>query len=341
MPISEQTIADYLQDEGYRTGIIGKWHLGRTADYHPLNRGFDEFIGMLGGSRSYFPYQEQPRAELRLMRQRELVSLPEPFEYFTDFLAEEAVQFVERHRNQPFFLYLSLNAVHTPMEALEQDLAGLDDIEDEKRKVLAGMTGSMDRAVGRLLASLADSGLEENTLLFFLNDNGGATNNGSDNGPYRGMKGSKWEGGIRVPFLVKWPARIPPGQVIDEPVIALDILPTCLAAASRSIGSELDGVNLLPFLTGEQKGSPHSILFWRRGVAAAVRQGAWKAIRVKTNQPLLFNIDQDPGETTNLAAEEPDCSGRPAGPTVRGEWEEEHGPAPLANGPEMERGTRS
>lgn len=307
LPISEKTIADYLKKLDYRTGIIGKWHLGRSDQYHPLSRGFDEFVGMLAGWKSYFPYQEPQREDVRLMRQRELVQLPEPFEYYTDFLGQEAQDFILRNETSPFLLYLSFNAVHTPMEAEPEDYQYYPQISDDKRRKLAAMTRSLDRAVEGVIDALKERGLYENTLLFFLNDNGGATNNASDNGILRGMKGSKWEGGIRVPFMIQWPKGLPSGKVYEEPVISLDILPTSLAAATGEPGEgvSFDGVNLLPYLRDQIQVVPHAELFWRRGVAAAVRRAEWKAIRVEANPPLLFNLKQDPGETTNLAKEKP------------------------------------
>jgi arylsulfatase A-like enzyme len=166
----------------------------------------------------------------------------------------------------------------------------------------------LDEGVGRLLQTLKTTGLERDTLLFFINDNGGATSNGSDNGPLRGMKGSKWEGGIRVPFMVKWPARLKGNRTFDKPVISLDIQATAIAAAGGEPDRQpkrLDGVNLIPFLTGKNPKAPHNALFWRRGVAAAVRQGPWKLIRSETNPPILVNLDDDLGETRNLASGKP------------------------------------
>lgn len=170
------------------------------------------------------------------------------------------------------------------------------------------MDAALDRGIGRVLDTVRRYGLEENTLLFFINDNGGATNNGSDNGPLRGMKGSKWEGGIRVPFMVKWPAQLAAGRTCDQPVISLDIFPTCVAAAGGSLARhpDLDGVNLLPLLQGSEQKPPHEFLFWRRGVAAAVRHGQWKLIRSETNPTLLFNLEQDLGETHDLADRHPE-----------------------------------
>ncbi|MFG0252651.1 MAG: sulfatase-like hydrolase/transferase [Phycisphaerales bacterium JB038] len=302
MALSEQTMADALSARGYSTCAIGKWHLGQAPRYHPLRRGFDEFYGYLGGSRSYFPYKKRPGKGNRAMRNWDFEPDP-PNSYVTGTLTGEAVSFIERHAEEPFFLYLSFTAVHGPMHALDGDLQAFEHIEKKGRRTLAGMTAALDRGVGRVLQALEETDQLDNTFIIFLNDNGGATNNHSDNGPLRGMKGSKWEGGIRVPFLMSWSGVLPEGARYEQPIISLDVFPTALAAAGAPVDAlrTLDGVNLLPFLQGEASDPPHDTLFWRRGVAAAVRQGDWKLIRVSGSPPLLFNLADDPGETTNLA----------------------------------------
>jgi arylsulfatase A-like enzyme len=201
---------------------------------------------------------------------------------------------------------LAFNAVHTPMHATEQDLAGLTG--GERRRKLIAMTHALDRAVGTVLDALRQAGALDDTLLFFVNDNGGATNNASRNTPLRGRKGQMFEGGIRVPFAVQWPARLPKGVVRDEPVIALDILPTCLAAAAASprIDKALDGVDLLPHLTGAVKTPPHDALFWRHGDKWAVRAGRWKLVVEGGAGPQLFDLDADASEKTDLAPAQPD-----------------------------------
>ena len=306
LPLTQETIADALTARGYRTGAIGKWHQGLADKFHPLQRGFDEFYGYLGGSRSYFSYEKKPRRANRAMRDREEVADP-PDGYVTDTLAKEACAFIERNHERPFFLYVSFTAVHGPMHAKESLLGRFESIEPVKRRKLAAMTAALDDAVGAVQAKLAGHGLAENTLVFFLNDNGGATNNASDNGPWRGMKGSKFEGGVRVPFAVRWPKRLDAGGTFAQPVSALDILPTCIAAAGETPDDLVtDGVDLLPFLCRAREGQPHEVLFWRRGVAAAVRRGQWKLIRIKESPPLLFDLAADPGETTNLAESNPE-----------------------------------
>jgi arylsulfatase A-like enzyme len=321
LPLSQKTIADLLRARGYRTGAIGKWHQGLADKFHPLERGFDEFYGYLGGSRSYFPYEKKPRRANRAMRDREEVPDP-PGGYVTDTLAKEACAFIERNHERPFFLYLSFTAVHGPMHAKEGLFGRFASIEPVKRRKLAAMTAALDDAVGAVLAKLVEHELDESTLIIFLNDNGGATNNASDNGPWRGMKGSKFEGGVRVPFAVRWPKRLAGGGTFDEPVSALDVLPTCVAAAGQMPDDLVtDGVDLLPFFDGAKEGRPHEMLFWRRGVAAAARRDRWKLIRIQDRPPLLFDLAADPGETTNIA--ESNSEAVESLLAALAEWEEE------------------
>lgn len=303
LPLSERTIADRLGAHGYVCGVVGKWHLGSQAGYHPLDRGFDEFFGVLSGARSYWALDESAARTRRLMVGRTLIDEPDEL-YLTTRLGREAAAFIDRHADQPFFLYLPFTAVHTPMHAREVDLEAFDGI-DERRRTLAAMTVALDDAVGHVLDALDRHGLADDTLVIFINDNGGATNNASDNGAYRGMKGSKFEGGVRVPFVLRWPARLEPGQ-FDAPVISLDLAPTALAAVGAEMPAEMDGVDLAPFITGEIEGAPHQRLYWRRGVAAAIRDGDWKLIRVETNPVMLFDLARDPGERTNVAADHPE-----------------------------------
>ena len=336
LPLSESTMADAMRSLGYATIAVGKWHLGVSDRFHPLERGFDEFYGFLYGSRSYFPLDDISERGMYLLRDNE----PQPERgYLTDVLAEETANLIERYRDQPFFMYVNFNAVHTPMHAKPEHEALFEDIENERRRTLAAMTVSLDEGVGTILDKLAEVGLLDNTIVFFLNDNGGATNNASTNHPLRGQKGDKFEGGIRVPFMVQWPERLPRGADFDYPVSSMDVFPTIVAAAGgvpagsaaelgspgtalsaaaelRSPGAAasaddrpapqqpLDGVNLLPYLTGKANGPPHRTLFWRRGAIAAVRyvdeNSDLKLIRVDNVSTWLFDLAADPYETVNL-----------------------------------------
>ena len=307
MDTAEKTIGDEMKAAGYRTIAIGKWHLGDDEKYFPLNRGFDEFYGFVGGHRSFFAYKEKPGREESLFDNREIVP-EEKITYLTDMWTDKAISFMEKKEDKPFFIYLAYNAVHTPMDAKKDLLEKFPSIKDSGRRAAAAMMASLDENIGRLTQAIKQNNLDSNTVIIFLNDNGGATTNFSDNGPLRGMKGSKWEGGIRVGMIVNWKDKVPENSTYDQPVISLDILPTFLAAAGakQSGSKKLDGVNLLPFITNENKAAPHEILYWRRGVAAAVREGKWKLIRVKSDPVLLFNLDEDISEKNNLAEKNPD-----------------------------------
>ena len=322
LPVTETTLADRLKAAGYATGVVGKWHLGHAGKLHPLARGFDEFYGFLGGSHTYLRAGTGLNA---IMRGREPV--PEK-EYLTDAIAREGVTFIERHKDKPFFLYWAFNAVHGPMEATEKYLQRFPDIKDPKRRTYAAMLAALDDGVGRGLDKLRELGLEENTLVVFHSDNGGPESvNASDNGPLNGVKGTAWEGGIRVPFLVQWKGRLPAGTVYEQPVICLDVLPTALAAAGvkASGGAKLDGVDLLPYFRGEKEEPPHAALYWRFGGQMAVRVGDWKLAKpadgmgraggggaasrrekATTEGAKLFNLKDDVGEQTDLAAKHPE-----------------------------------
>jgi arylsulfatase A-like enzyme len=304
---AETTIADRFRAAGYKTGVVGKWHLGTDERFHPLNRGFDEFYGFLTGSHDYFLSEDKAQSPIVRGRQVEQID-----GYLTDVLAREANSFVERHRKGPFLLYLAFNAVHTPMHATDEYLSKFAQIADPRRRTYAAMTAALDDAVGKVMGKLRESGLEQNTLVFFFSDNGGPTTkfaqNASRNDPLRGSKGDTWEGGIRVPFFIRWPAALPQGKTVDQPVIQLDILPTALAAAGVEAKPEwrLDGVNLLPLLKGQTTDAPHDALYWRFGNHFAIRQGDWKVVRTWDNdRPQLFNLAADISETTDLSAHEP------------------------------------
>jgi len=271
---------------------------------HPLKRGFDEFFGFMGRAHSYTdPLGDQANPILRGT---------EPFNetsYLTEAFAREGVSFIERRRGQPFFLYLPFNAVHAPMQASDQYLARFQAIPDQRRRTFAAKLSALDDAVGRVLAKLRETQLDENTLIFFVSDNGGPTpNTTSGNSPLRSYKGQVFEGGIRVPFLVQWKGHLPAGKVYQNPVIALDILPTAVAAAGGRIPPQtaLDGVNLLPYLTGARKNPPHDRLFWRFGPQSAVRMGDWKLVKQGDAPPQLYNLAEDLAEANDLAARRPD-----------------------------------
>jgi arylsulfatase A-like enzyme len=320
LDLRETTFADRMKRAGYITGALGKWHLGEGDEYHPLSRGFDEFFGFTGGAHSYFKANDKRYGPI--VRGRQPVELKG---YLTDVLADEAADFMQRHRAEPFLLYLAFNAPHTPMEAPAEALERFSSIKDKERRTYAAVTWKMDQAIGRVTKALRDLGLADNTLVFFLSDNGGAllrgvARNGATNTPLRGGKSQLLEGGIRVPFMVSWPGVLPAGKVDDRPVIQLDIVTTALAAAGVEIDPswKLDGVNLLPYLTDKPEGLPRQSLFWRHGGQWAVRQGPWKLVRwldrrdneaeTRMMEPELFNLAEDIGETQNLMATRPETA---------------------------------
>lgn len=301
--VKEKTVADRLKAAGYTTGIIGKWHLGARPQFHPLTRGFDEFWGFLGGGHSYFPTtkdgQPEPDIESNFTK-------PAPITYLTDDLGTEAVKFVQRHRGHPFFLYLAFNAPHSPMHATKEDLEKFAFIQDKKRRTYCAMVHRLDQNVGRVVDAVAKAGLTTNTIIAFISDNGGPVDqNGSLNAPLNGQKGILLEGGVRVPFLMAWPGTIPGGLVFSNAVSSLDFTPTFLAAGGSPTrkADGLDGVNLLPYLRGEQSGPPHDTLLWRFTISAAIREGDWKLVRTPDRLPILFNLADDVSEQKNVALE--------------------------------------
>jgi len=301
--VTETTLADRLKAAGYTTGMVGKWHLGSAAKFHPQQRGFQEFFGFLGGAHSYFNGKgvlrgTEPAGEK---------------DYLTDAFGREAVAFIDRHQRTPFFLYLTFNAVHTPMEATDKYLARFPKIADKQRRTYAGMMAAMDDAIAAVMAKLRAANLEENTLVFFISDNGGPTMpgttiNASRNDPLRGSKRQTLEGGIRVPFIVQWKGRLPAGKTYDQPIIQLDIAATALAAAGVDIKPDwkLDGVNLLPYLDGSNTKAPHDALYWRFGDMMALRQGDWKLVQYDKSGRKLYHLGKDIGEADDLAAKDPD-----------------------------------
>lgn len=305
LPVTEKTIAERLKPAGYVTGMVGKWHLGFKAGMQPPQRGFDEFFGFLAGARQYLPGSRAAVAPI--LRGQEPV---DEKEYLTDAFKREALAFIDRHTKDAFFLYVPFNAVHGPLQATDRYLKRFDGISDENRRTHAAMLSALDDAVGEIMTKLRDNGLEESTLVFYLSDNGGPTRQTtSSNTPLRGFKGDVFEGGIHVPFMVSWKGRLPAGKVYDHPVISLDIHPTILAAAGAEPApdAKLDGVNLLPYLKGEKTERPHDTLFWRFGNQWAVRSGDWKLLKTgKDQNPMLFNLKDDIGEQSDLAAKEPE-----------------------------------
>ena len=323
MPTNEVTIAEILKARGYHTVHLGKWHLGEAKGMRPEDQGFDESLGFMPGASKYQPDTAGPDARLPgdPLDRFQWLALSDgvqfngspPFHaatYMTDYLSDEAAAAIKDNRNRPFFLYLAYNAPHTPFQATKADYAALSAIKDPRLRVYGAMVRALDRGVGKVMAALRAQGLDDNTLVIFANDNGGAWYAGLDdiNKPYRGWKGTFFEGGIRTPFFVRWPAKIPAGERISEPVHFIDVLPTLAAAAGASLpkGRVIDGINILPFAMGHTAPVKRT-LFWRSGSYEAVRDGDWKLqVSQHPNRIWLFDLKADPTEHSNLAASRSD-----------------------------------
>ena len=301
--LHEETIGDIFNKNDYNTACIGKWHQGDAPEYHPNQRGFDHFYGFISGSRSYF-YRPQKEDKPGRSQNLQLNGKPLSFNgYMTDVLATAATDYIDQNSctEKPFMMYLAFNAVHTPMEATQADLALF---KDHPRQKLAAMSWAVDRGIGKVIDKLKETGVYDNTLIFFLSDNGGAHNNQSSNYPLKGFKGNKFEGGHRVPFFLVHGDRFK--GTYNGLTSSLDILATAIGAASidtTTLKNRLDGVNLLPYIKGEKRDEPHTQLFWRKEDMAAARMGDYKLIRVKGVGERLYNLKENLSETEDLQQE--------------------------------------
>lgn len=314
MPTNEITVADLLKDAGYATGVFGKWHLGLEPQHNPVERGFDEFFGFLGhGGHHYFKLNSKPTDEKFL--KNAIYRNDKPIEkdrtgYLTDILTDEAVSFIERHRERPFFLYLPYNAPHKPLQAPKEYLKRFDTGNKDVDTYLA-MLACMDDGIGRVMDALEHTGVADNTLFFFYSDNGGV-DRWASMGPLRGGKHTLYEGGIRIPFIVRWPGHLPSGEVCSEPIICQDIFTTALTAAGVKPPRDriIDGKNMLPALRGENTKPLHKNLFWSwakpgRPEEWSIRHGRWKLLRSRQGVE-LYDLEDDIGETKNLARQDPE-----------------------------------
>ena len=327
MPPGELTIAELLKGRGYHTVHLGKWHLGEAPGMRPEDQGFDESLGFMPGASKYEPDTASVDAKLPgdpldrflwlALSDAVQFNGGRPFhagEYMTDYLSDEAAAVIRANRNRPFFLYLAYNAPHTPFQATKADYAALGSIGDQRLRVYGAIVRALDRGVGRVMAALQAEHLDGNTIVIFTNDNGGAWYAGlSDiNKPYRGWKGTFFEGGIRVPFFMRWPERIPAGQRVSTPAQFIDVFPTLAAAAGAPLPSDrvIDGINLLPFATGAAPAAKR-ILFWRSGSYEAVRDGDWKLQLSRNPQRTwLFNLAADPTERSDLSGSRRDVANK-------------------------------
>ena len=308
LPTNLKTIADYLNPLGYKSMILGKWHLGNADRYHPLRRGFDEFYGFRGGARSFFPMSQKAMLEIPENRMEYgFEKYEEPKKYLTDAIADEACNFMEQNQDKPFFMYVAFNAVHAPLEATKEDLAKVKGLEG-KRKILAAMNIALDRACGQILNKLKALGLDENTLVVFSNDNGGPDGTMTCNYPLSGCKSNNLEGGIRVPFIMKYPNVVKAGSEYKKPISLLDMLPTFVNAAGGNASNieGLDGVDLIPYITHQKKTAPHEMLFWKKENRGIIRKGDWKMLRFPDRPAELYHISKNISENNNLAYKYPD-----------------------------------
>ena len=317
-PLQERTLADLMKARGYTTGLIGKWHLGLGQAFHPNLRGFDEFFGTLHGHSNFVPpfnrFSKKHKASNFLSDIQRDGQCVDEKEYLTDAFTREAVSFIARYQDRPFFLYLPYTAPHGPLQAIDKYYERYNHIPDKRRQTYAAMVTALDDGVGKLMAELKTHGLEDKTLVFFISDNGATqkTSCGNNEPLFKG-KGSLHEGGIRVPFILRWRGTIPAGIVDTRPVIQLDASATALAIAGGRT-HEMDGVNLIPFLLGQKNVEPHRHLFWRimswdyhktgEPYQKAIRRGPWKLIMTNGIWQ-LFNLKDDISEQLNLAAHHP------------------------------------
>lgn len=367
--LNEVFVGQVMQEAGYRTAMIGKWHLGEPGGYHPAARGFDEYFGTTAGANAFI-VQSEPGDEYhtppgagatygtsegggglgagteveQMARLRERAPIQrgrEPVEvkdYLTDAFTDEAVRFIGANKDRPFFLYLAHTTPHTPLQAPAKYIERYRHIENKGQRVYAAMVASLDDSVGAIRAKLKAEGLEKDTVIIFLSDNGcaGYIGDACSNAPLNGYKGTHLEGGVRVPFIMAWPGRIRPGQVDARTVSSLDIAPTAAALAGARMPKGSDGVDLTPYVTGKRNETPNPTLYWRSGQNFAIRDGDWKMWMVNRADPseqaintsrvtpdgvhatlsplgrfvMLYNLKDDPGERTNLAKSRPEVVAR-------------------------------
>ena len=301
----QTTIATRLKTLGYATIAVGKWHLGNQPENRPTKRGFDEFYGTLNNTPFFHPTNF---IDSRISN--DVREVTDDTFYTTDAYADRSLDWLEKNKNKPWFLYLPFNAQHAPLQAPKKYLERFPKITDEKRQLFAAMLASMDDAIGRVMGKIRALGQEENTLVFFIADNGGPTaSTTSQNGPLRGFKMTTFEGGQRVPFIAQWKGKIPAGKTYDLPVMNLDVLPTAIIAAGGKTDPswQLDGVDLMPYLTGKPTSRPHQTLYWRYGPQWAIRHGDLKLVVSKggSGQPELYDLATDIGESKDLASAQP------------------------------------
>lgn len=331
LPAGMKTVAHFILEQGYVTGGVGKWHMGTAPHQHPDAMGYADWCGFLGGGLMYFPlnhpsYNGRYLNKTRPWGGRDMHhTLPmlhngkqvQWNQYLTRELTDAGIRFIEKNREQPFFLFVSYNAPHEYLEAPAETIAKyppesmtkVPGVPEKSRSIYAAMVDEMDQGIGRLLATLDKLDLAENTVVWFLSDHGGLMRT-SDNRPLRGAKGNAYEGGLRVPFVVRWPEKVKPGTVLDHPVTSLDIGATSLALAGGNVKEAgLHGNDITSYMTGQSTDAPHDVLYWHTGgsprdISGVLRQGDYKML-AQRGRIQLFNIKEDPTESTDLAEAEP------------------------------------
>lgn len=323
----EITLGKALHDSGYHTGIVGKWHLGSNDDYYPTRRGYDEFVGILTGATAYIDL-DMPGVQtwrpggdsiegggVKRTKFNQVFEGPDRHvvdnmqQYLTDYFGDRAVEYIDRNAKtkNPYFLYLGFNAPHDPFMVTKKYYDRFPQIESQQMRVYAAMISALDDQVGRVLDAVERSGQADNTMVVFLSDNGCAAYFPGlcSCEPLRGGKLTHFEGGVRVPYMIRWPRALNAGQVYRNPVSTLDIFPTAIHAAGGILAADrvYDGVDLVPFVEGQAKGAPHDALMWRRQPPISIRKGEWKLWKhLDGDYTLLFNLKGDPNEANNLAA---------------------------------------
>lgn len=327
LPNSEITLAEVLQKKGYQTGLVGKWHLGWNDEKLPSEFGFEQQYGFFNSHSLYIPedsdgyidqkidgdwtdpyiWGTQRNGPHAIYRNNDEIN---ETEYLTDKITAESIRFIKaREKDRPFFLWTSFNAPHTPLQAPKEYVEQFGDIKDPVKRVYRAMIASLDDQLGLLMDYLEQSGLDENTLVFFISDNGGAEYTlTTDNGQYEGGKNTEFEGGVKVPMIIRWKGNLPEGKRFEPMVSSMDIFTTSLAAAQSNLPNrELDGVNLLPYLQDSTKGYPHDYLFWQRGISKAVRSNEWKLlINDYSGDKLLYNLNDNRYENPETANSNPE-----------------------------------
>ncbi len=327
VPPTEFTLANLLKMRGYTTGIVGKWHLGHSKQQIPGSMGFDEQYGFYGAFTLYTEKRNSPnfvhyvqnsysskyqwkmgRKETSAIRRNDKVI--NETRYTTYAILEEGVEFIARHKDKPFFLYLAFNAPHVPFQAPRAYYEMYSNVEQENKRVYYAMIHALDDAIGSLNEKIKLLGLEDNTIIYFISDNGGASYTGAtDNGPYKGGKITTFEGGVNVPFIMKWKGKIPAGKVYEKPVSSMDIFATSVSLAECKVPDDrqYDGVDLMPFLTGENNGLPHDVFYWRADHIHAMRKGDWKfMLSTRDKWVELYNISEDRYEQFDLNGMQPE-----------------------------------